>query len=251
MRMVLLGVAAALLLLGAASPTWAGSIECDPEVCNWSISVDFEEVAGGTFEIDEDGDVTLEGDATAEGDGYTVGIDSFSGNVDPEIVFGLGATNTSNNPLTYSFSFSLPIGGLEVPITTFAELGTTLTPPSGGTGSATVFPILGVEKIVDSQDISFNPFESIDKGVDIGDAFTATGGTDVRVETESGVILTGGPYDLMTVVVAFGLTDEDPGDPGAGVGFSGKVIQELPEPATTVLLGAAFLGYLATVRRRS
>jgi hypothetical protein len=180
------------------------------------------------------------------GPGYTAGLTSFSGHVDPEIVFGVGATNNSGVVKTFAFIFNLPLGGFPEPIVSSAQLGTTLTAPSDA--DASVFPVLGVGKIVDSQDINLTTFANVDKGVDIGDPLTAAAGTtEIRVENASGGINLGlGPYDLMTVTIAFGLTDN--GTAASGVGFSGRVTQ-VPEPGTALLLGIGVLG-LAWTRRR-
>jgi hypothetical protein len=128
-----------------------------------------------------------------------------------------------------------------------AALGTTLTAPSDA--NATVFPTLGGGKIVDSQDFDA-AFNSFDKGVDIWDALTdpAGGLSTLRNEFVTSSILSGqGPFELMTVTVAFGLTDDSP-TAGSGVGFSGRVTQ-IPEPGTIVLLGAGLFG-LAWLRRQ-
>jgi hypothetical protein len=162
-------------------------------------------------------------------------------------VFGVGATNNTNAVAVFAFVFNLPLGGFPTPIVADSALGTTLTAPSDA--NATVFPTLGVGKIVDSQDLRFDPFVSVDKGVDIGDRLTdpAGGVSTLRNELEFGSINSGGPFDLMTVVVAFGLTD-DSLTAGSGVGFSGRVTQ-IPEPGTIVLLGAGLFG-LAWLRRQ-
>lgn len=240
------------LVFGNAVPGWAGSVDCG-RGCGWEIIVNGESEADGRFAIDDDGNVRILGDTEVEGDGFTAAITSYGGNTDPEQVFGLGATNTSNQPTTYAFSFSLPLGGLPTPIASTAELGVTLTAPSGG--MARLFPTLGGGLIVDSQDIRFidtEPFvESVDKGVDVGTAFVAPAGTTrLRLQEAEGGILSGGPFDLMVVTVAFGLTDEDPGPSGAGVGLSGRVTQTVvPIPAAAWLFGTGLLALIGFRKR--
>jgi hypothetical protein len=264
------------LVLAASSPAWAGSIECDTTLdpsgvpqCGWKISVQDADgnILGesvGTFDIEPEGNVEIgQGDtfisgptdpATGEpvwsasiGDPPDPNFGPFGGHVDPELVFGLGATNNTNAVAVFAFAFNLPLGGFGPPIVAEAALGTTLTAPSDA--NATVFPTLGVGKIVDSQDIRLSPFQSVDKGVDIGDRLTdpAGGVSTLRNELEFGSINSGGPFDLMTITVAFGLTDDSP-TAGSGVGFSGRVTQ-IPEPGTIVLLGAGLFG-LAWLRRQ-
>jgi hypothetical protein len=262
--------------LAASSPAWAGSIACDPTPdpetgvpqCGWLISAQDDQgnVLGetsGTFLIEDDqgqnqdgqngsqngmGNVSLVGDPFLSGPGFSASIDDFVGDVDPEIVFGLGATNNTNAVAVFAFVFNLPLGGFGPPtIMAEAALGTTLTAPADA--NATVFPTLGVGKIVDSQDFDA-AFNGFDKGVDIGDRLTdpAGGLSTLRNEFVTSSILSGqGPFELMTVTVAFGLTDDSP-TAGSGVGFSGRVTQ-IPEPGTIALLGAGLFG-LAWLRRQ-
>ena len=55
-----------------------------------------------------------------------------------------------------------------------------------------------------------------------------------------------GPFDLMSVTVAFGLTDQ------TGVGFSGFVEQQtvVPVPAAVWLFGSGLLGLVGMARRK-
>lgn len=233
--------------LFAAAPASAGPLECEPATCGWSISVNGAEVMSGSYLIDGNGDVSLANPVSQTTADYSVSIDNIGGNVDPEIVFGLGATNTSGAAQTYAFAFSLPLGGFSGLVDTYAELGQTLTALTGDTDGLLLFPTSGTGFIVDSQDIRFSPFSSLDKGVDVGDSLLAPDGTTVLdLDTAtSQILLSGGGYDLMSVVVAFGL------DSDGGVGLSGRVRQTLaiPEPAAVLLLGLGFAGF-AIQRRR-
>jgi len=248
-----------LLLLGAATAPQAGSIptSCDPAVCGWEIEVDGQLVMSGSYDIDpETGDISLQDPVGMTGPDFSVSIDTMGGNVDPELIFGIGATNSSSAPKTFAFSFNLPLAGFNAgaAIATEAALGTTLTASSSA--DATLFPTLGVGKIVDSQDIQFAPFLSVDKGVDIGDALVdpAGGVSTLRNELENGSIAAGFSFDLMTVTVAFGLVDADQqlGNPGqVGVGLSGRVTQiPLPEPSMMLLVAVGLAG-VAGLRRRT
>ncbi len=251
------GLVFTIVLALAANPAWAGFIDCVPQQgCGWTIEVDGEIQSEGTFVISIDGDIQIVGDTSVEGPDFTADISSFGGNVDPEILFGIGATNSSSAAKTYAFAFSLPLGGFNFgnAILTEAALGTTLTASSSA--NALLFPTLGGGKVVDSQDLQFSPFASVDKGVDIGDSLTdpAGGLSTLRNELENGVILAGFSFDLMTVTVAFGLVDDDQqlGNPGqVAVGLSGRVTQVVPEPATGVLVALGLVGLSLRSRRQS
>jgi len=240
----LFAMVAGFLLLTGAGTSAAGTIPCEPATCGWSISVNGAEVMSGVYEIDADGNVSLPNPVGMSNSDFSVSIDSIGGHVDPELIFGLGATNTSGVAQTFAFAFNLPLGGFSGLIDTYAELGQTLSAASGGAG-LNLFPILGGGLIVDSQDIRFSPSSSVDKGVDVGDSlFAAAGTTVLDLDTAtSQILLTGGGYDLMSVVVAFGL------DSNGGVGLSGRVVQTVvPEP-TTALLMLLGLGALSARRR--
>jgi len=237
-----------VLSLTAGRTAWAGLVSnCTPETCTWEISVDGGVVMEGMYTSDpETGDLILTDPVSMTMPGFSVSLTDMSGNIDPVLGFGLGATNTSGSFKSFAFAFSLPLGGLSAPpaINTVAQLGTTLTAFTAAGGS--VIPTLGGGKIVDSQDIRINPFTSIDKGVDIGAGLSinAQGGIQSD-ENATSSITSGGPFDLMSVTVAFGLTDQ------TGVGFSGFVEQTpVPVPAAVWLFGSGLMGLVAVARRR-
>ncbi len=239
---VLVGIATMLIVAQSAQ---AGPIPClDPNTCGWSVSVDGSVVMSGSYNIAGDGSLSLPSAANFVGADFSVDISNIGGNVDPEIVFGVGATNSSGAAKTFAFAFNVPLLGLTGPVDTEAALAVTLTAPTTGSG-LNLFPTSGTGFIVDSQDIRFSPFSSIDKGVDIGGAlFDPAGGlATVTNELVASQINLSGPYDVMTVIVAFGL------DSNGGVGLSGRVTQTpVPEPGVAMLLGLG-LAMLASRRR--
>ena len=109
---------------------------------------------------------------------------------------------------------------------------------------------------MDSSDVVLTPFFETDKGVDLGDAFDdpAGGLATTTNELVAGSILAGGPFDVMTVLIAFQIYDDDQfvASPGnVGVGMSGRVTQTpVPEPPLMVLLTAG-LALLGLVSRRT
>ena len=238
-----------VLAFGVSGSAWAGSIPCDPATCGWTISVDGTQVMEGSYTIDADGNISLPAPVSMTTASFSVGIDDISGHVDPELVFGVGATNTSGAPVVFAFAFNVPLGGFQGTIDTFADLGKTLSSASGS-GGTTLFPILGVNKIVDSQDIRFAPSSNVDKQVDVGDSlFAADGTTALALDVASGqIVLSGGGYDVMAVTVAFGL------DTNGGVGLSGRVRQTLavvPEPGIVTLGSIGLFGLWFAGRRRA
>jgi len=239
----------ALSLIVAVIPfraAWAGLVTgCTPETCTWEISVDGNSMMSGMYMADPDtGDIILADPVVVSGSGFTVSLEEMNGNIDPILGFSLSASNTSGVAKTFSFAFSLPMGGLPVPISTYAEMGTTLTALTDNGGS--VFATLGGGNIVDSQDIVINPYLSVDKGVDIGAGLsTNSKGTVLNFENASGFISSGGPYDLMSVTVAFGLTDQ------TSVGMTGFVEQTaVPVPAAVWLFASGLIGLAGVARRR-
>jgi len=242
---VCLGLVAGLVVGLFTSTAGAGPIAC-PEgaSCGWSMSVNGAQVASGQILVDAEGNLSTT-PMQVVGTDWTIGLDGLGGHVDPSLLFSASATNSSyTSTNVYSFSFSMPLGGLAVPISSFASLGITLTAASdapGGSGS--VFPILTGSVILDSQDIRLSPFQNVDKGVDLvtGSFSDGAGGFPSFLPlAASGSIVSGGPFDLMTVTLAFGLT------PRTSAGFSGEVTQ-VPESATALLLG---IGLVAIASRR-
>ena len=228
--------------------TFASTVSpvCTIDTCTWQVSVDGDVVMMGSYVSDPDtGTISFGGTGTITRDGFTFNLDSMTGNMDPLLGFALGATNTSGATKTFAFAFSLPLGGLSTPITTSAQLGTTLTAFTSAGGS--VFATSGTGLIVDSQDITFNPFSSVDKGVDIGAGLSINSQDTIQtIENATGSILSGSSYDLMSVIVAFGLTDQ------TGVGFSGFVEQvAVPIPAAVWFFGTGLIALFGVVRRKA
>lgn len=246
MKRFLVLLSATVLSIALSGSAFATSFACRECEATFQLLVNGEEVAGGSLEVDDEGNVELGEPVTFQGDGFSINLDSLSGNVDPFVIFGVGATNNTNNALTFAFAFSLPIslGGL---IQADASVSYSVTDGAGD--GATLFPTSGTGKVVDSQDIRFEPFLSTDKGVDVGDACTVgppAGAYNCGPFNASSTFgsIDGPTYDLMSVIVAFGLTPHD------AAGVSGRVSQEfVPEPGTLLLLGSGLIGLVVCGRR--
>jgi len=239
---------AAALFVGSLSGAQAGIFE--EGVLPFDVLIDGAKIGEGQLLVDAQGNVSIapESDRRWEqSGGVSSRLDSFSGNLDPVIIFGVGATNNSAVPHTYAFAFSLPVS-ISEPIEASAQVSYSLT--AGTAAGATLFPTSGVQKVVDSQDIRLSPFLSNDKLVDVGDAFTnALFGTVNSPVFSAGPVVWGVPggptYDLMSVTVAFGLTAQ------SAAGLSGNVVQNpIPEPSTYGMLAAGLLVLGFVARRR-
>jgi len=254
-----LAVPLAIIPPGSAS---AGVVDCtDASSCGITVKIGSDTVGSGVFNV-SDGKIAIDpvqwiennrgwvnnnGILTFTSDGQVVSLNSFSGAVDPSIIYGVGATNNSNtNNATYSFSFNTPLNGLKEPINASSFITTTLAPDPTKVQTGTMFTTSGTGFIADSQDINA-AFKSVDKGVDIGTNCTlASPGGSCGSFSKSAVLNTGdGPYDTMSLIVAFGLSPNTAGT------VSGNVIQvAVPEPSTYALImaGLSFVGFVA--RRR-
>ena len=234
------------LALSAGRSAWAGTVSgCTPETCNWSISVDGEDVMNGMYTADPiTGDITLMPVEADLGDGVTLSF-GMSGNIDPILGFSVSAS-TGSSGSTFGFTLNLPIA-LQGPIDANSSVSYTLT--STALEGAQIAPVVG-DNIVSAfeVDTSIGGLPSLNKGVDVGDVFFFTPGPDTQnspVFTASNSFTGDLAYDLMTVKIDFSLS------PNSNVGLSGFVQQlAVPIPATVWLFGSGLLGLVGVARRR-
>lgn len=257
----LLALLSSMLLM---SPAQAAVVQCGSAVCSTDFSIDFNGtsgVGGGALLYDaETGIISLNLDPTSisgngmvvndsmimwtMGDGSTINVNSLSGNADPILLFGLGAS-TSTSGATFAITFNLPIA-LEGPIDASSSVSYSLT--SGSTEGAQIAPLSGNVVSAYEVDTSIGGLSSLNKGVDVGNTFFFTGGPQTQsspVYTASNSFTGDLAYDLMTVQVAFSLSAN------SSVGISGFVSQTaVPIPAAVWLFGSGLLGLIGISRRK-
>lgn len=231
--------------------------------CSSSFSVFFNgsvaEVGGGQFLYDATtGQISLDttnirgnGMATAMGgimwtmgDGSQVTVKSLSGNADPLLSFGLGAS-TQSIGRTFGFSFDLPIA-LSGPIQANSSVAYSMT--STTQAGAQLTAINGKVVTANEVDTTVGGKGALNMGVDVGDTFFFTGGPQVQnspVYAASNAFAGDLAYDLMSVQINFGLSAN------SVVGMSGFVQQvaPVPVPAAFPLLLSGIVGLGALSRR--
>jgi hypothetical protein len=236
--------------LGVASHASATTIlDCgsDGSACGISVSIEGEQVATGTYEIDPDtGALSLSSPVGGSLGSSTVVVDNINGNVDPILGFGIGAsTGAVGN--AFSIALTLPIA-LSGPINADSSISYTLSSLSAV--GAQLTPLFGKTLIAQELDTSIGGLSPLNKGVDAGDTFFFVGGPATNnspVYTASNLFVGDLQYDLMSLTVAFSLSPE------TTAGLSGFVQQlpqhpPIPEPSAGVLL---VLGLVVLARRRS
>lgn len=182
----------------------------------------------------------------------TVSVNSFDSKSDPSTTFAFAATNNTDNPLTYSFSFNSALSPpLTSTILSASSLGETLSRSDAGT--AYVNPI-GNNLLLTAFDIKQDGTQ-VPKNVDIGTGFShlfSSAGTVVNNEgTKNGTLdcgsAAGNGCVTMSGVLSFVLS------PHSAVGISGTLTQTpstVPVPSSVWLFGSALAGIGAFGRRR-
>lgn len=240
------------------SATQAGTIvQCGEAFCAVDFSIDIQVNGGGSmtgtgeFLYDaSSGDISLNLDAsstnaTAIQNGtlmWTMGttqvrVSSLSGNADPILGFGVGAT-TGAAGASFGFNFDLPIA-LQGSIFAESSLGYTLTSlTSAGAQITSLGPT-----VLNAYELDTSPLGlgALDKGVNVGTTFGFLGsGTQTTSFGATNTIVGDLAYDLMAVELDFGLSAN------SIVGITGFVSQtEVPVPAAAWLFMSAVGGLLA------
>ena len=189
---------------------------------------------------------TLDGGLTwTMGDGSTISVGSLSGNADPILGFGLGASTTATGS-TFGFTFNLPIA-LSGLINADSSVSYSLSSLSTAGAQITANGNIVTASEVDT---SIGGLGFLNKGVDVGNTFgfLSPGGPltqNSAVFTASNSFTGNLAYDLMEVKVDFALTAN------STVGISGFVQQVVvPVPAAVWLFGSGLLGLVGIARRK-
>lgn len=228
----------------------AGTIVPCAGQCTWSMAIDGQQLASGTYAVDPNsGDILPASTGRiADGAGSWIQVD-VSGNADPILGFSVSA-GTGSVGSSYSFTFNLPIA-LSGPIDARSQVSYSLTSlTSAGAQVAATAPS---GKIVTALEVdtSVGGLVPLNKGVDVGPLFFFTAGPESRTSTTytaSNSLIGNLAYDLMSVQVAFSLSAR------SQVGMSGFVEQvetsEVPLPAGIWLLGSSMAGLIGLRRRK-
>jgi hypothetical protein len=239
------------LLLGAGTitPVFATPIGCvGKDGNNCKVTITF---GGRTFlevvTVDANG-IGHVNNVTESVNGLSVTINSLTLDPDPSILVSMSATNNTSIPAPFSMSFVEPID-LNGTINAASSIGYTLTSVPK-TASLTALPDPNPNGcgpggcVLTAYDVSATNVLT-NKGVDVGPSViggSAPCGAYVGFTSNCGPFaatstFTGGPFVAMEVFLNFSLSGN------SSAGLSGAVTQDLPEPATLLLLGSGLLGF--------
>lgn len=240
----------------------AGTIvQCGAALCTSGFELTFNGNVGGTGQLVYDsvtGDIALNtaadsltGNASVAngnitwtmGDGSKIMVNSLSGNADPILGFGLGAS-TAGSASTFGFTFNLPIA-LSGQINANSSVSYSLSSLSSAGAQITANGNIVTASEVDT---SIGGLGFLNKGVDVGNTFGFSGGPQTQtssVFTASNTFTGDLAYDLMEVKVDFALSAD------SSVGISGFVQQTVvPVPAAVWLFGSGLIGLVGMARRK-
>ena len=243
----------------------AGTIvQCGTQVCSSTFRVDFENTEGvgtgegskaairqGSIEFSNTDPESITGPGVVTptggimwtmGDGSTISVGSLTGNADPILDFGVGAS-TGSAGHTFGLTFNLPVA-IAGTITANSSVSYTLTSTTTA-GAQITAPGTVVSAFEVDTDVGGLGF--LNKGVDVGNTFGFLGGPLTQnspVYTASNTFTGSLAYDLMSVQIDFGLS------PDSSVGISGFVNQ-VPIPAAVWLFGSGLIGLIVIARKRA
>ncbi len=241
------GVLVLLALLLPAPVATAGPITPDVSYGRYLIAVNDGSgvVEGfGGIGVDADGRLYLGAPAALTTPGWEASISTISGQADPALNFAIVATNLGVDPVSFNFSFSIPVA-LSGTIVAHSALTYGLASPTSG--AITIAPTGTHILTAFEEDTDPGGLGSLNKGLDIGtglSCLTPTTGCNSGVFVGSNVFTGDLAYDLMVVNLGFTLS------PGAEVSMAGFVEQVLAV-AAGARTGVAAPARVRGVRRRA
>jgi hypothetical protein len=179
-----------------------------------------------------------------------VNLEKILGHGDPDLSYGFYAKNNTNSTQTYTLTIGESIiPPVNSPTTVYADIGASLTNP---TGNLSIAPVSGrIQQFMLSSDggTSF-----VNAGVDVGDAFTtSTIGTTsylAQSSTLSGPVPANPAtaWNFMQIVTRFTLSPDK--DIASVSGFASiNPVSAVPEPSSYAMMFAG-LGLLFLMARR-
>ncbi len=206
----------------------------------------FEQGEDGVFRVVNPGGITLPDQA--QGNFDIIEITEVRINTDPFIIYSFNATD-NGAASDFEFIFESPVNPLVVnPATVQAGIGFSLTASTNpGNGNPITAELTPMQANLQISELGFmGSFQNA--GVDVGSGQMVSSGTrdfsDIAGDINTFETSATGPFDMMRVTTSFSLSGQ-----GAAAGGSGNfVLNQIPEPSTSLLIGFGLIGLAGMAR---